>query len=108
LEEMAEPFGLYRVLREAGIPTLDVYELKSWRAADHRPEEMAQCLVLFGECEDGRFEKHSRAAYRAWPIPILRLHLLRKGDEWWVASAETVPLKRLSPDEYAALVERLS
>src|SRR5690606_33306865 len=25
LEELSEPFGLYRVLREAGIPTLDVY-----------------------------------------------------------------------------------
>lgn len=108
LEEMSEPFGLYRVLREAGIPTLDVNELKSWRPADHRPEEIAECLVFFGECTDVRFEKHSRAAYRAWPIPILRLHLLRKGDEWWVANAETVPLKRLKPVEHAALVERLS
>lgn len=108
LEEMSEPFGLYRVLREAGIPTLDVYDLKSWRPADHQLGELAQCLVLFGECDDARFEKHSRAAYRAWPIPILRLHLLRKGDEWWVARAETVPLKRLNPTEYAALLDRLA
>src|SRR5690606_20363255 len=55
-----------------------------------------------------RFETHARAAYRAWPIPLLRLHLVRRGGEWWVATAEPVPLKRLKPAEREALLEALS
>src|SRR5688572_15606874 len=104
LEELSEPFGLYRVLREAGIPTLDVQELKSWKPSDHPQQAIADCLVLFGECDDPRFEKHSRAAYRAWPIPVLRLHLVQKVGEWWVANAEPVALKRLKPEERGSLI----
>ena len=103
LEELSEPYGLFRVLREAGVPTLDVAELKTWKPTD-APNGSAESLVMFGQTTDPRFEHAARAAYRAWPIPVLRLHFVPKNGEWWVANAEPVPLKRLRTDERDQLV----
>jgi glutathione synthase/RimK-type ligase-like ATP-grasp enzyme/gamma-glutamyl:cysteine ligase YbdK (ATP-grasp superfamily) len=111
LEELSEPFGLFRVLREAGIPTLDVAEMKGAKAppaANGSSGDAAETLVIFGHCREPHFQRAARATYRAWPIPLMRLRFARRGDEWWVANAEPVPLKRLTPPEHAELVRTLS
>ena len=41
LEELSESFGVYRVLHEAGVPTLSVPEMKAWRPGQKRAEETA-------------------------------------------------------------------
>jgi glutathione synthase/RimK-type ligase-like ATP-grasp enzyme/gamma-glutamyl:cysteine ligase YbdK (ATP-grasp superfamily) len=104
LEELAEPFGIFRVLREAGIPTLPVPELRSWRAPEESTSTSALATVVFGDCDDPRFEQAARAAYRAWPVPVLRLSFARRGEQWWVAGAEAVPLRRMRPGEREKLV----
>jgi len=106
LEELGEPYGLFRVLREAGVPTLDVAELKTWKPADAGGGAV-EAIAMFGKCADPRFEKAARAAYRAWPIPVLRLHFVPKGGEWWVADAEPIPLKRLRAEEREQLIRAL-
>ncbi|MEX2584358.1 MAG: glutamate-cysteine ligase family protein [Gemmatimonadota bacterium] len=107
LEELSEPFGLFRVLREAGIPTLDVAEMKSWKPADPVGGQVAETLVIFGVAVQDEFQRAAAAAYRAWPIPVLRLSFARKGGEWWVANAEPVPLKRMSEGERNRLIGSL-
>src|SRR5690606_35623285 len=106
LEEVSEPFGLVRVLREAGIPTLDVSEMKSWKPAE-QGDDVAEVLAVFGEADEPEFQSAVAAAYRAWPIPVMRLRFARKGGEWWVANAEPVPLKRMSPAARGQLIASL-
>lgn len=108
LEELSEPYGVFRVLREAGIPTLDVAGLKAWKPADAAARGSVAALAVFGACADPRFEKAAMAAWRAWPIPAIRLHFVPKGEEWWVANAEPVPLNRLGADERQQLVRALA
>jgi len=141
LEELSEPFGLFRVLREAGIPTLEVSEMRARSRASAagqgegdgdgdqtgspsappegnggRVEAMksrgggrvVQALVIFGECGPLEFREAAAAAYRAWPIPLLRLTFIRGAGQWWVADAEPVSLKKLDGSERAELVARLS
>ncbi len=107
LEELSEPYGVFRVLRESGIPTLDVGDQRSWRSAVASPGDVADVLVVLGRASDPRFEAAAGAAFRAWPIPLLRLEFVRKGQEWWVAGAEPVPLKRLDGAQRSRLVETL-
>jgi len=135
LEELGEPFGLFRVLREAGVPTIEVSEIRGWRrqtaarvgaddaAVDAPPAghgrgvaarrgngwtETAEAMVILGSCERPEFREAASAAYRAWPIPMLKLSFVRKEEEWWVAGAEPVPLQRLAPGDRAALVQALA
>lgn len=107
LEELGDPYGLYRILREAGVPTLDSTELKGWRPPVGDSEGTAETMVVFGRPEDVRFTRAAEAAFRAWQIPILRLHFVRRLEEWWVASAEPVPLQKLKSKERERLVHAL-
>ena len=107
LEELSDPFGLFRVLREAGIPALDVSEMRLVRQSEAVGADFAETLVVFGEASEPNFQSAASAAYRAWPIPVLRLRFARKSGEWFVASAEPVPLKRLNGDERGKLVRML-
>jgi glutathione synthase/RimK-type ligase-like ATP-grasp enzyme/gamma-glutamyl:cysteine ligase YbdK (ATP-grasp superfamily) len=108
LEELSDPYGVYRVLREAGVPTLDVAALKVWKPAETGPDVSSEALVVLGVCTDPRFEEAARAAFHAWPVPVLRLNFVQRGEEWWVAAAEPVPLRRLRPDERDSLARALN
>ncbi|CAN5731416.1 hypothetical protein BH23GEM6_BH23GEM6_16100 [soil metagenome] len=128
IEALGEPFAIFRVLHEAGIPTMDLPDLRSRRraAANGRdpdaagsgsaaaparsrasskrqdvptPSDGAEALAYFGQCSDARFRAAAQAAYREWPAPVLRLQFVLEEGEWKVAQVVVAPLAQLSAEE---------
>lgn len=107
LEELSEPFSLFRGLREAGIPTLDPGEAKGRKREEGQGGNRREVIAVFGHCDLPEFEDAVRAVYRVWPVPVLRLRFARKQEEWWVANAEPLPLTRLPAAERERLIAAL-
>ncbi len=97
---MADAYGCFRALNEAGVSTLDVDE------ADER-EPDAEVLAIFGSSPDPRFRNLAHAVYRAWPAPVLRLGLVREAGEWQLSALCTVPPHQLAPLDRQRLVAAL-
>jgi hypothetical protein len=135
IEVLGEPFALFRVLHEAGIPTLDLPDLRSRKRAhasargreggggrsptqargrsDGKPQgatspsEAAEALAYFGQCSDARFRAAAQAAYREWPAPVLRLEFVLEEGDWKVAQVVAVPLSQLNAEDRLPLVAAL-
>jgi glutathione synthase/RimK-type ligase-like ATP-grasp enzyme/gamma-glutamyl:cysteine ligase YbdK (ATP-grasp superfamily) len=117
IEGLSEPFGIFRVLREAGVRTVGVDEVRPHRPADGPAEAesrgapaVTEVLAYFGHCPDPAprlAEKAAQAAHREWPAPVLRLQLVTDDGECRVAHVAPVPLRNLSPAERAPLVAAL-
>ncbi|HEV2131831.1 MAG TPA: RimK family protein, partial [Longimicrobiaceae bacterium] len=111
IEGLADPFGLFRCLQEAGIPTVDVAELRARgngaaeRAANGK--EVAETLAYFGSSPDRRFQAAALAAFRDWPMPVLRLQFVHEEGEWRVAQVAPVPVHQLAAEERARFLEVL-
>ncbi|MGI9181042.1 MAG: glutamate-cysteine ligase family protein [Longimicrobiaceae bacterium] len=111
IEGLADPFGLFRCLQEAGIPTVDVAEMRARgngaaeRAANGT--EVAETLAYFGSSPDRRFQAAALAAFRDWPMPVLRLQFVREEEEWRVAHVAPVPVHQLAEEERARFLEVL-
>ena len=90
IEGLSEPFGVLRVLHEAGIPTVDASEARARRRMvaqgatkhgggngdENGAREEVELLAYFGVCADPRGRAAAQALYREWPTPVLRLHLV--------------------------------
>lgn len=99
-EGLSEPFSLFRVLREAGVPT----------DPDHRRDgeaETAVALAFFGRCSDPRFRAAAQAIFREWPTPVLRLEMACAELEWRVTGVSPLPLGQLTEADRAPLMEAL-
>ncbi|MCU0726448.1 MAG: glutamate-cysteine ligase family protein [Planctomycetes bacterium] len=59
--------------------------------------ELAEAWAYMGSCPDPRFRKLASATYRLFPVPILRIRLLREEEIWKVLDASPVLLGKL-PD----------
>jgi glutathione synthase/RimK-type ligase-like ATP-grasp enzyme/gamma-glutamyl:cysteine ligase YbdK (ATP-grasp superfamily) len=137
-EAMSEPYGLFRALQEAGVPTVDAAEM--WvrrrvanvpppdaladdeahrfappllRGADGAvrpagPQEVAEALVYLGHTPDPRFRVAARTVFREWPVPLLRIQLVFEDEEWKVAGVAPVSPHHLEPDERAPLIAALA
>ena len=144
VQGLADPYGRFRALQEAGVETVDAAEMRvRHRSAElphpgdppHAPEEedasprtfpvplvrgedgecrpatrdeVAETLVLLGECDDPRFARAARAVYREWPAPVLRLQMVHEDEAWKVTQVAAVPPHHLSTEERASLVEALA
>jgi glutathione synthase/RimK-type ligase-like ATP-grasp enzyme/gamma-glutamyl:cysteine ligase YbdK (ATP-grasp superfamily) len=97
---MADAYGCFRALNEAGVSTLDTEE------ADKR-EPDAEVLAIFGSSPDPRFRNLAHAVYRAWPAPVLRLSLVREEDEWQLGALCAVPPHQLEAPDKQRLIEAL-
>lgn len=129
-EQLANPNNLFRILQEAGVPTVDPEEMASRRrtagmaAADPAPvvrvceegawicrpaveEERAQTLVLLGGAEDARFRNTALHVYRECSAPVMRLSLVGEDGEWKVTEVAAVPVHLLAPEESARLAQVL-
>ncbi len=107
IEGLSAPFGLYRALQEAGVPTVDITVRRTRRNRPPPdmalPEDVAETLAFFGEPADRRFSAAARAVYREWPVPVLNLHFLKEENEWKVAEVLPVSLQQLSKEERGRL-----
>jgi glutathione synthase/RimK-type ligase-like ATP-grasp enzyme/gamma-glutamyl:cysteine ligase YbdK (ATP-grasp superfamily) len=100
IEGLSEQFGLFRVLREAGVAAEP-------DAAADADADGAETLAYFGQTPDSRFRAAALAIYREWPVPVLRLRMVRSADEWMVSQVAPVSLSQLTVEERAPLVEAL-
>ncbi|HEX7238728.1 MAG TPA: glutamate-cysteine ligase family protein [Longimicrobiaceae bacterium] len=109
LEGLADAYGFFRALHEAGVPTVDPRVTRARRRAPpgDAPAEEAETLVFFGGCEDPRFRAAALAVYRAAPAPVLRVGWLLEGEEWKVTEVAPVPFRQLDEDGRARLGEAL-
>lgn len=122
LQGLSEPFGVLRVLHEAGVPAVEAAELRGRRRAGPisprnasgessltatAPVE-AQMLAYFGRCSDPRGRAAAQAIYQEWPVPVVRLHLVQDGPEWLVSRVAAVSLPQLTAEERIPLIEALS
>jgi glutathione synthase/RimK-type ligase-like ATP-grasp enzyme/gamma-glutamyl:cysteine ligase YbdK (ATP-grasp superfamily) len=109
IEALADPFRLFRALREAGVACCAAAERPVRRRG--RPEtarnggdaDAETVTALFGVCEDPRFAAAALRVYREWPVPALSLGFVREEDEWRLAEAVPLPPQRLAPADRAAL-----
>lgn len=122
LQGLSEPFGVLRVLHEAGVPAVEAFEGRGRRRSAPLPLQEGggdaneappastevQILAYFGRCADPRGRAAAQAIYQEWPIPVLRLHLVQKGTEWLVSRVSAVSLPQLTPQELLPLIEALS
>lgn len=99
IEGLSEPFGVARVLREAGVATEP--------EAEPEDAETVEALAYFGQCSDPRFRGAAEAIYREWPTPVLRITMLREDDQWKVSDVSPVPLTQLSGEQRTPLLEAL-
>ncbi|HEX8393831.1 MAG TPA: glutamate-cysteine ligase family protein [Longimicrobium sp.] len=129
-EQLAKPNNLFRILQEAGVPTVDPEEMASrrrsaelaeddaatvvrvceegaWVCRPAREDELAQTLVLLGGAEDARFRNTALYVYRECSAPVMRLRLAREEGEWKVTEVAAVPVHLLDEAESARLVEVL-
>jgi glutathione synthase/RimK-type ligase-like ATP-grasp enzyme/gamma-glutamyl:cysteine ligase YbdK (ATP-grasp superfamily) len=67
-----------------------------------RPEECADLVACFGVTTDARFRAVAAAVYGVWPVPLLRLRLVREEGQWKV-----VDLAHASPGELDAAQQQL-
>lgn len=103
---LAEGFGVYRALEEAGVACRPPGEARAKGRA--RPEETARTLVFLGTAQDPRFRAQGLAAFREAPAPVLRLHLARDAEgEWAVTRVAAVPPHRLPAEAREALARVL-
>lgn len=98
-EGLSEPFGVARVLREAGVATEP--------NADPDGAETIEALAYFGQCSDQRFRGAAEAIYREWPTPVLRITMIRENEQWKVSDVAPVPLMQLSGEQRTPLLEAL-
>jgi glutathione synthase/RimK-type ligase-like ATP-grasp enzyme/gamma-glutamyl:cysteine ligase YbdK (ATP-grasp superfamily) len=99
IEGLAEPFGVFRSLQEAGVATVDRGVPTEGEAED--------TLVLLGTSADERFRDVALAVYREWPAPLLRLRLTRQESGWRVAAVQPVAPHELPAAARARLAELL-
>ena len=134
IEGLADSFGVFRTLEEAGIATVGTVGLRARPRAlpeaippdreentpvlravggagedgpRYRPAqeaEVAETLAFFGECADRRFAAAARMAYREWPTPVLRLQWVWEEEEWKVAGLAPVPLHQLGGEDRARVL----
>lgn len=130
-EQLSTPNNLFRILQEAGVPTVDPEEMRTRRRAVgadgdgaetvvhareegtwiHRPargDETAETHVYLGSADDARFRNTALHAYRECAAPVLRLSLLREEGEWKVTDVAAVPVDTLDADGHARLCEALA
>jgi glutathione synthase/RimK-type ligase-like ATP-grasp enzyme/gamma-glutamyl:cysteine ligase YbdK (ATP-grasp superfamily) len=109
IQGIAESFGVFRVLQEAGIPTVKEGETRPRRRPAENGEEpaVAEALAYFGRCDDARMRAAAEAVYREWPVPVLRLGMVEEEGEWRVAQVAAVPVQQLGAEERAPLVAAL-
>lgn len=122
IEGLSDHFGLFRVLHEAGVPTVEAVETRGRRrvgsgggddggaessAAGERDSATAETLVFLGRCADSRFRAAAHAIYREWPAPILRIRMVEEEGEFRVEQVTPVPVHQLSREERAPLVAAL-
>jgi glutathione synthase/RimK-type ligase-like ATP-grasp enzyme len=103
IEGLADPFALARVLREAGVAT--VQAIRARPAGGHG---RAEALCFFGHCSDARFRSAAQALYREWPTPVLRIQTAEEEGEWKVAHAVPIPLRQLGSEDLAKLAQAIS
>lgn len=114
IEALADPFRLFRALREAGVPCCVAAERprrKRGRQANGTPPgeggegsaDTETVTALFGVCDDPRFAAAALRVYREWPVPALQLGFVREDAEWKLAEAAPLAPPRLAPEERATL-----
>jgi glutathione synthase/RimK-type ligase-like ATP-grasp enzyme/gamma-glutamyl:cysteine ligase YbdK (ATP-grasp superfamily) len=122
IEGLSEPFGILRVLNEAGIPTIDASDPRarhrggaqgSARQSAANGEENGvrdevELLAYFGVCTDPRGKAAAQAIYREWPTPVLRLFLVEEEGEWALARVSAVPMTQLGASERPPLIQALN
>jgi len=122
---VAEPYARFRALQEAGIATVDAAEMTVrhrlagiarqapadelarplisdsmakpavYRAAER--DEYNEVDVVLGQCVDTQFESIAAAVFRVWPVPLLRLQLLREGGDWKVSGLTPISPAMVEP-----------
>ena len=97
---IADPYGCFRALSEAGVNTTDADDFD-----EAEPE--AEVLTIFGAPPDPRFRNATHAVYRVWPAPVLRLGFVQEKDEWQLAGVSTVGPHQLAPADHQRLIEAL-
>jgi glutathione synthase/RimK-type ligase-like ATP-grasp enzyme len=113
IEALAEPFRLFRALREASVPTCAAAE-RPTRKRSARPDAPAAdaggqsadtetVLALFGVCDDPRFAAAALRVYREWPVPALALEFAREDGDWKLGGVAAVPVQRLQVEARAEL-----
>lgn len=134
---LADPYGVFRGLHEAGVSVVDRAEAEARRRVCavsgegtgvekappvrvaskggagpvFRPataEDAAEATVLLGTTEDPRFRQLALAVFREWPVPVLRLRLLLEEGEWKVTGVTPVAPHRLRKAEREALRQVLA
>jgi glutathione synthase/RimK-type ligase-like ATP-grasp enzyme/gamma-glutamyl:cysteine ligase YbdK (ATP-grasp superfamily) len=96
IEALANPFGLFRALEEAGVPT---------SVGDGNG--LVETVAVFGEAVDPRFLDLAAAVHRVRAAPLLRLRLAREEGGWSVSEVATLSPHALSAPERAPLVAAL-
>jgi hypothetical protein len=73
----------------------------TYRPARHA--EIAEVLVMLGQCRDKRFQRAASTLFKAWPAPILRVRFLHEDEEWKVIQVSLLMLHRLTKRDRNAL-----
>jgi glutathione synthase/RimK-type ligase-like ATP-grasp enzyme/gamma-glutamyl:cysteine ligase YbdK (ATP-grasp superfamily) len=133
IEALAHPETVFRRLKEAGVPTVDLIEMRGRRralpeaivaveggeavpllretvgdAVVYRPAleaELSSFVAYMGVTSDRRFRRLAAAVYRNFPAPVLRVRLLRESDRWNVIEVLPVRVAKLSPEDRGELAE---
>jgi glutathione synthase/RimK-type ligase-like ATP-grasp enzyme/gamma-glutamyl:cysteine ligase YbdK (ATP-grasp superfamily) len=96
IEALASPFGLFRALEEAGVPT-----------SPGEANGLVEALAVFGEARDPRFQALAAEVYRVRAAPLLRLRLAEEVGGWAVAEVAPVAPQAVPTGERGPLVDLL-
>ncbi len=131
IQGLAEPYGVFRAIHEAGVSTVDAAEMRQRRRAlaaggaegtagvpvlrcgdgdELRPAgaaEVAETTAFLGTCTDPRFRAAALAVFREWPVPVLRIRFVHEDGEWKVVRLAPAAPHRLGDAERVGLVEAL-
>jgi glutathione synthase/RimK-type ligase-like ATP-grasp enzyme len=126
IEEMRTPFTYLRILREAGLDTVDPKSARERRRTPARvavtvhgddegpsaaPPAGGDCVdiwCILGKTLDERFKKPCATIFRTYAFPILRVRMVQEDGGWKVGPIVPGSVQQLEPDEMGLLIRELS
>ncbi len=78
------------------------------RSSTLADEKSLVLTILFGHCEDTRFERLARQAFDLFRAPILKLRAANRDGEWILTTVSRLSINDIKPDQDAAFEKALA